>query len=159
MGKRGPPAKPTPLKLVQGTYRRDKAQASEPFPPVKVPRCPAWLEPEAKVAWKRMTRLLRPLGLIAELDYMALAMLCQSWARWREAEEALTHEGHVQKSAKSGYRSIAPAVTIANNRFAQLQQMLARFGASPADRARVASALMEDDFDEARRFLFGAGSS
>lgn len=158
MGKRGPPAKPTPLKLVQGTYRRDKAQPREPFPPVKVPRCPAWLEPEAKVAWRRMSKLLRPLGLIAELDYMALAMLCQSWARWRAAEEALTHEGQVQKSPKSGYRSLDPAVTIANNRFAQLQQMLARFGASPADRARVASALMEDGPDKAREFLFGVSS-
>lgn len=157
MGKRGPPPKPSRLKVVQGTYRPDKANAREPLPPVKVPACPKWLEPEAKVAWKRMSRLLEPLGLIAEMDYMALAMLCQSWARWVEAERAISQVGAIQV-AESGYRSIAPAVSIANARFAQLQGMLARFGATPADRARVVSALTEDDTDTARQFLFGVGS-
>ena len=158
MGKRGPPPKPTRLKVIEGTYRPDKAIAGEPLPPVSVPRCPPWLLPEAKRAWKRIGKLLKPLGLIAEIDYMALAMLCQSWARWREAEEVISKAGPVQ-TTPSGYQQQAPQVSIANARFAQLQQMLGRFGATPADRTRVVSALMEDDEDKAREFLFGANAS
>ena len=65
----------------------------EPKPEKKAPRCPSWLEDEAKKEWKRMAKVLENMGLLTEMDMAAFAGYCQAYARWKEAEEFLTQHG------------------------------------------------------------------
>ena len=51
--------------------------------------CPKWLMPEAKAEWRRLAKKIK----IADEDVMILAGYCQSYARWREAEEYITEHG------------------------------------------------------------------
>ena len=51
--------------------------------------CPKWLMPEAKAEWRRLAKRIK----ISEEDVMILAGYCQSYARWREAEEYITEHG------------------------------------------------------------------
>ena len=51
--------------------------------------CPKWLMPEAKAEWRRLAKKIK----IADEDLMILAGYCQSYARWREAEEYITEHG------------------------------------------------------------------
>ena len=79
----GPPKKPTSLKLIQGTFRSDRALAHEVKPDTVIPPVPAHLTDEAKVEWGRISQELYQLGLLSNIDRAALAMYCQSWLTFR----------------------------------------------------------------------------
>jgi len=50
MGERGPP--PTPVLAIRGSWRANR-NPDEPQPERGRPRCPRWLDPQAKEAWGR----------------------------------------------------------------------------------------------------------
>jgi hypothetical protein len=45
--------KPTNLKLIQDTYRRDRANPSEPKPQAVIPPCPEFLQGEARKQYQK----------------------------------------------------------------------------------------------------------
>jgi P27 family predicted phage terminase small subunit len=53
---------------------------------VETPECPAYLWPEARREWVRISAELEDAGLVAKIDRAALAIYCQAWARmvWHE---------------------------------------------------------------------------
>jgi P27 family predicted phage terminase small subunit len=92
MGRRGPPRKPTKLKILQGTYRADRAPANEPMPKPKVPSAPAWMGRDAKREWRRVVKELAAVGLLSELDRTALAAYCQALQEYLDACRGLDAE-------------------------------------------------------------------
>ena len=58
MGRRGPPPKPTHIRLLEGNPSKRPINRREPQPEKGAPPCPRWLTAEARVAWKRITALL-----------------------------------------------------------------------------------------------------
>ncbi len=95
MGRRGPPPKPTHLKAVTGNPGKRKLNDRESQARKEAPRCPNWLIPEAKRVWRDIVPKLKRLGVLTEVDGQALAAYCQTYARWREAEEFLAKHGNV----------------------------------------------------------------
>jgi P27 family predicted phage terminase small subunit len=136
VGKRGPPPKPTALKLLQGTHRPDRAPKNEPKPKIEKPTCPAWLSKVAKAEWRRVSGDLVKLGLLSKLDRSALAAYCEAYAEWRAMEELLREVGRTQES-ESGYVLVRPEVATRNQAAARMKAFLAEFGMSPAARTRV----------------------
>ena len=67
--------------------------------------CPKWLMPEAKAEWRRLAKRIK----ITDEDVMILAGYCQSYARWREAEEYITEHGFETESTSR----ILPYVSVA----------------------------------------------
>jgi P27 family predicted phage terminase small subunit len=45
------------------------------------------LEADAAAEWARVAPMLHRLGLLTKIDGQALATYCQTWGRWREAEQ------------------------------------------------------------------------
>lgn len=90
MAQRGRKPKPTAVKVLEGNPGKRSLNTGEPKPEKKAPRCPAWLEDEAKKEWKRMAKQLEHLGILTEIDMAAFAGYCQAYARWKEAEEFIT---------------------------------------------------------------------
>ena len=88
MGRRGPPPKPTKLKLLAGNPGKRPLNRREPQPRKTTPRCPAWLGKEARAVWKRMVPELRRMGVLTVIDGEALAAFCQTYARWRRPSAA-----------------------------------------------------------------------
>ena len=72
-------------------------------------------------------------------DGAALALYCQAWARWVEAEANLVRYGTVIKS-QSGFPIQSPYLAIANKAMAQMARILVEFGMSPSSRTRVSIA-------------------
>ncbi len=105
-------------------------------PAVRLPACPPHLQGEARREWYRTGRKLRDCGLLTEIDKAALALYCQAWARWLEAEEALKAYGVVLKSP-NGFPMPSPYLAIANKAMEQMARLLAEFGMSPSARSRV----------------------
>lgn len=79
--------KPTAIKKLEGNPGKRKLNRKEPVPAKGMPECPEWLLPEAKVEWERLCVKPSDMGVLTEIDMAAFAAYCQSFARWKEAQE------------------------------------------------------------------------
>ena len=111
MAQRGRKPKPTALKVLEGNPGGRPLNVNEPKPVKKAPRCPSWLEDEAKKEWKRMGKVLEQLGLLTEMDMAAFAGYCQAYARWKEAEEFITQHGTIINYSNAGFYQVLSAET------------------------------------------------
>lgn len=136
MGARGPAPKPTALKVLDGNAGHRPINRSEPRPRPVAPKCPAWLDKEARAEWRRIAPALERLGLLTEIDGAALAGYCQSYARWRQCQEVLAKDGLTFKT-ESGYTAARPEVAIGNRALIEVRAFCVQFGLTPGARARM----------------------
>ena len=108
-------------------------------PAVRLPACPAHLQGEARREWKRLGKKLVECGLMTEIDGAALALYCEAWSRWVDAERALEKFGVMVKSP-NGFPMQSPYLAVANKAMEQIKAMLTEFGMSPSSRSRVSAA-------------------
>lgn len=155
MATRGRKPKPTALKELEGNPGKRQLNTSEPRPERKAPRCPAWLEDEAKKEWKRMGKVLEQMGLLTDMDMAAFAGYCQAYARWKEAEEFLTQHGSMVRTP-NGYLQQVPQVTIAQSNLKIMLRFCEQFGLTPSARSRIiAGDGAVEPYDEMERLLEG----
>jgi P27 family predicted phage terminase small subunit len=144
----GPAPTPTKLVLLRGNPgHKAKRLLSGPEPevPPECPDPPSLLSPYAQDEWWRTAPSLHVLGLLSALDAMALAAYCQSYARWREAEEALARvadrdehmRGLLIKTEGGARRN--PLVKLAADAADQMLTFASEFGLTPVARARLAA--------------------
>lgn len=162
MGRRGPAPKPTVLKVLEGNPGKRPLNQNEPKPKPIAPKCPSWLDKEAKREWKRVAPELERLGLLTVVDGAALAAYCQAYARWKQAEEIIKREG-MTVTTESGYVMPHPAVKIAEKAQQLIKAFCAEFGLTPSSRSRMSlpEQKEEDEFEEflSRGKKKGASSS
>lgn len=155
MATRGRKPKPTALKRLEGNPGGRPLNKSEPKPKHKAPRCPAWLEKAAKKEWKRMAKVLEQMHILTEMDMAAFAGYCQSFARWKEAEEFLTQHGSMIKTP-NGYLQQVPQVSIAQTNMKIMLRFCEQFGLTPSARSRIAVGEGRiDPADEMEKLLRG----
>lgn len=136
MAARGRKPKPTALKILEGNPGKRPLNQKEPKPKRKAPRCPSWLEEEAKREWRRMSKTLEIIGVLTQVDKAAFAGYCQAYARWKEAEEFLSKHGTIFKTP-SGYIQQVPQVSIAQTYLKVMKDFCSEFGLTPAARTRI----------------------
>ena len=135
---------PTKIKEREGNPGKRPLNKNEPEPGGR-PTCPAWLRKEAKREWIRIVPELTGLGLLSKIDRTALAGYCQTFAKWRQAEEFLEEHGftyQIPKRDEAGeivglYIQQFPQVSIAKACIEQLRALLTEFGMTPASRVRL----------------------
>ena len=150
--------KPTAVKKLEGNPGKRKLNTKEPNPGKGMPDCPAWLLPEAKAEWIRLSEKLNQMGVLTEIDRSAFAAYCQSYARWKEAQQHIDEEGSTFETEK-GYQQQTPWVGIANTNQKLMLQAASEFGLTPSARSRImaASGAVKDDVDEMEALLGGEG--
>ena len=121
----GPPPKPTALKLLAGNPGKRPLNAAEPKPSSGA-KPPSYIvsDPALLLEWNRHASRLLPLGLLTEIDDDALGMMCLLQVRLRALCAAIA-AGEV----------VGAAAIIDLSK--ELRALWARFGMTPADRARV----------------------
>jgi len=109
--------------------------------PPSVPEPPPFLSVYAVEEWWRAGRELYELNLFSALDVQPFAVYCQTYAHWREAEEALAKAGElVVRSAANG--PVAnPLLKIAQAYARDMLRYAAEFGLSPVARSRIKTSL------------------
>ena len=125
------------LKVLEGTYRPDRANAGEVFP--EAPESlspPSWLCERAKEKWNELVPILARNGLFTECDTDHLAIYCATWVRWRDAEDHL-NAGKITTTARSGYEQVSPYYTIAKTERAELMKLGDKLGLNPSGRSRI----------------------
>jgi P27 family predicted phage terminase small subunit len=129
--------KPTALKKAQGNLGRRKLNNAEPrFDVLTDVDPPAWLDDDAKDAWRWYCPQLVRSGVITKADLHNLAVFCASYSRWRTAEQHVAAHGIVIVEA-SGSMKKNPACTVANEAIRQMIATGALLGLDPSNRSRL----------------------
>ncbi len=163
---RGRKPKPSALKQLTGNPGKRKLNEHEPAFS-GAPKCPAWLSKVAKQEWRRIVGELTALDMLRSVDTASLAAYCQSYARWRSAEEIVEREGQtvnepiVSKAGEVIGSRVRrhPATTVARESQAAMLKAAALFGFDPSSRSRLSvapkserselDALLDDNGDDA----------
>ena len=131
--------KPTAVKKLEGNPGKRKLNTKEPNPGKGMPDCPAWLMPEAKTEWIRLSEKLNQMGVLTEIDRSVFAAYCQSYARWKEAQEHINSEGATYET-ENGMQRPNPWVAICNTEQRLMMQAASEFGLTPSARSRIMAA-------------------
>lgn len=146
------PKKPTQQKKLEGTARKDRANAAEPQYEARLPEPPDCLSADALEEWHRIGPILHSQRVISEADRGILAVCCEAWAEfvelsrlWRDGKRFLLDEkGQTRKYPISKERREA---------MARYQSLCADLGLSPASRAKVSSIGQPPETDPLERLL------
>lgn len=114
--------KPTALKVMEGTYRPDRANPAEPQPAIGA-SAPPWLPRSgpARAAWRRLRRQLLATRVLTRSDCEALALGCMALTEYLEARADATS----WRRADAAWKRYAA--------------VLRDFGMNPSARTRVAA--------------------
>lgn len=127
------------MKILQGNPGKRPLNRAEPRPTAKIPSCPKTLTGEARKEWRRVTRELAALGLVTTIDRAVLALYCQAWGRWVDAEAQLAKLGPERWTftTENGFEGQTPWLGIANKAASEVRKLAAEFGMTPSSRSRV----------------------
>jgi P27 family predicted phage terminase small subunit len=161
MATRGRKPKPAELRLLEG----NPGHRSIPDVPKYgklTEHPPNELPPLGRNLWRRLTKEWAGEGSIVQsTDREALLVLCDVWAVYCDAMAKVRQFGPLIKSKNNNQDRAAvivnPAWRVARDAARQLEELWARFGLTPSDRARMNIA-PEGGADETEDFLFGGGS-
>jgi P27 family predicted phage terminase small subunit len=147
------PKKPTNLKLLQGTYRGDRAALNEARPVIEIPDIPPHLCDEAKAEWARLAPELMRLGLLSRIDRGALAAYCEHYADWVEATRlcatGINPDGSKMDrkviKTKDGNFIENPYFSIKKRSAELMYRFLIEFGMTPASRTKIEASPLPTD--------------
>ena len=148
--------KPTALKRLEGNPGKRQLNEYEPKPGKKAPKCPLWLDTEAKKEWRRTAKQLEDIGILTEVDMAAFAGYCQAYARWKEAEEFISRHGTIVKTP-SGYWQQVPQVSIAQTYLKIMHKFCEQFGLTPSARSRIIADKAGENEDPMELMLIQGG--
>lgn len=149
-GNSGRPGKPAALKLLQGNRGRENisdllAEVAAPSVPVGAPPMPDVLSAEAIAEWEQLVPALISLGIVSQLDAMALATYCQATADWRRYQRLIAKRneasdddlgGEIQ-TFKTGAQQMHVLRQLANDAEKRANTAGAQFGLSPVSRRNL----------------------
>jgi P27 family predicted phage terminase small subunit len=137
MGKRGPKPEPKALKVFKGT--RFKRPDSVELLPAILPAPPEWLGDHGRQVWLTVGPHLAAVGLLSEVDSGALAIYCDAWDEFHDAQRLIDAHGELIPTDKGGFQ-MNPACRLKNAARAAIRQYQGEFGLTPAARVSLPSA-------------------
>ena len=154
MGQRGPAAKPPELKVLEGNRAGRAIDLTSMFrPEVGAPPLPRDMSRDGKKAWKRLVPELLRYNLVSKVDADALQDLCETIGliavlrrSINASQERLLAANQdpaaaVEARTPKGMRIQSPTYQALNREREKLRSWLAEFGLTPAQRARVTTAI------------------
>lgn len=154
---KGRKPKPTHLKLVTGNPGKRAINKAEPKVPRARPSAPSHMSDKARETWGYVSGLLDRMGILTEIDAVALEMLCEAYADYLHAREALQAFGsryYTTVNAQGGIMHRAhPAVAEAADADRRIKAWLAEFGLTPSSRTRIGANGEEAPEDPAEKYF------
>lgn len=154
MGLRGPAAKPPELKVLEGNRGNRAIDLTSMFrPEVGAPAMSRDMSRDGKKAWKRLVPELVRYNLLSKVDADALEDLCETIGLIKVLRRSINARqelllsqdkdpaGAVEAQTPKGMRIQSPTYQALNREREKLRSWLAEFGLTPAQRARVTTAI------------------
>lgn len=135
---RGRPAKPTKLKVIQGTLRPDRIKKNELSPDLlaTLPDAPEYFTPQMVEIWQTKGEQLIRNGILSDLDIDMFATYCTELAMYIKCHDDILLNGSMYTN-KQGTQKVRPIVSQANMHLKAVMQLSSMFGMTPATRTRV----------------------
>jgi P27 family predicted phage terminase small subunit len=150
------PRKPSALKLVTGTDRADRRNSNEPEPPLLNDlNPPPSLAPESAAVWREVAQKLRDMQVLTVVDTLALEMLCDAVADYRQARQE--RGGSFTKTSPKGGQMLDQLLVAQQMAGKRAETLMAKFGMDPAARSRVLINLQGDLFGNQQPPASGPG--
>lgn len=136
--------KPTIMKVLEGTMRKDRAVPNEPQPE-KVyipPPMPEGLNKYAQREWEKVTLELSKVGLLTMMDTSQLAAYCNEMGNYWECEFARREVVPVDESpdardeAAKFYKNY---FDMAQKHLSQARSLAVQYGFTPASRTKISA--------------------
>ena len=131
----GPPPTPTNVLDHRGSWRA-KTRPKEPRPKLAKPRAPAYLSDGAKAVWRRVTKDLLEMKVLAKADQDIVAIYCQAVADVARLTRFLAENGETFETDK-GYVGRRPETVMLREARETVIKVSKHLGLSPAYRAKV----------------------
>ena len=141
----GRPAKPRALKILEGNPGKREIPEEIPFkrePPVK----PEGLSPDAEWLWDEIVFQMQDVGLLKPIDGASLRMVCETFARWREAVRMRQENGLLHDTSQG--RNKAPWIGIEENASRDFRAWCNEYGITPAAENKLKNGSQEAGADE-----------
>jgi len=141
------PPKPTALKQIEGTYRKDRAVSNEVQPTIEVNLvAPADLNEWGAKYWTDIMSEYGKIGLVTKVDVGALHSVCYWFGLMNEAADIVSAKGlevEVEKVTPKGKSYMVtetnPMIAVADKAFKNYIAMCREFGLTPASRTRISA--------------------
>jgi len=157
MGSGGRPRKPTRSKIIQGTFRRDRAAKREPAPKLvaEVPKVPKGLPKIAGAMWRELAPELVEKRLLTVVDLRAFEVVCVTYAIYRQAYQAVTGRGRrtIAEYLRGQNSQTIPEFNAMMRSFSVMKAYMTEFGLTPASRGKLDIPEPKDAQDEMERLL------
>jgi len=150
MGRRRRRKLPAAIHKKRGTFKPSRHAGPELA--IEMPQMPPDLAPKAQAAWNVIGAKLLAAGLIADLDQLALRMLCESVELYLDAADIVREQGLVAGGGGSGMYQ-HPAVGIRNRAWAQIVKLCGEFGMTCAARTGLHIESKDPSTDEVAKIL------
>jgi P27 family predicted phage terminase small subunit len=154
VGRRGPKAKPTALKLERGTPGHHKVNSAEPeLPKPTTLKPPKGMSVAARAEWKRLADLLVSRGVLTEADMHGFQQYCTMVAEIAEYEKLISVVGR-EDAHRLGYANYLIKLR------ARCSQQEGRLGLDPSSRSGVQAVkvVAKDAAATKRERFFGTGA-
>ncbi len=126
--------KPTELKIVQGNPGKRPLNKDEPKPAEAVaPKPPPWLDNNGLHAWETVVPELERLGLLTDVDLIALAHFCSWHSTFLWASREIEMDG-MTLTDNSGRQYKNPAMNIKDAASKHVRAFGSEFGLTPSTR-------------------------
>ena len=136
--------KPTAIRKLEGNPGHRALNDAEPQY-AGAPKPPADLSKAGKREWRRIVKMLTPVGLATEAEQTILQMYVTAYETWTDAVTNLRRTGPVLKSPTNGFPMQNPYLAVVNKTFDQLKSCLGELGLTPAARTRVTATAAPDE--------------
>jgi len=128
--------RPTYLKLLEGNPGKRPINKKEPKPKVVNNKSPEWLSASGKETWKKLSPMMKNLGILTEIDEVAFTMLCQEYGRYIDAQKKV-NETNVLHRTPNGNVTTSPYLWVSNKAYDNFCRLMAEFGMTPSSRTRI----------------------
>lgn len=132
---RGRKPKPAELKIVQGTFRKDRANARQPLAKGYLCEPPNHFTDEQKQIWNEAIEDA-PQSLLKKIDKSNFEIWVVSYATYRECQRLLSKTSQVIKTTNGNYIT-NPILTNMNKQAQLMLKAASEMGFTPASRSRV----------------------
>lgn len=151
-------ALPAALRALRGNPSNTAMGAGDiPAPPLTSFEPPEHLSETARILWVDLCELLAEVGLVTQLDKIALSQLCEAFADWCNAAQELAENTITVVKVKNGKRTYTqkpsryqeitdaqgntklvphPAMAVMSDADKRIRQWLVEFGLTPSSRAK-----------------------
>jgi P27 family predicted phage terminase small subunit len=137
---KGPPPKPTALKLLDGNPGQRPLNQLEPTLEVAEPVCPEHLDEIARREWKQVVPILMKMRVLTEGDGAMLGIWCQTYSTLIDLQGRIAKTGTLYTTKKGGFVQTNPLFLQMLKCVNVIAKISAEFGLTPSARVRLHAA-------------------